>query len=285
MIHKNLKTLVDLCLVDSKVIDEQQVYVLKTPCRFVFSESMVTNLKDKYLPHEEIGGLLWAKPSITNGERVCSVEKVTYLRNVIEDKPRKDNLKKSGAYLADTNELHRELSNIFEQGYLPVKFHTHPTVDSNGIGSISKQMWQAETSNQDRIESKISFILGGARVLTPRVLIIGNEFKSSDIIIGIYDGGIAPVDIKRSIEKVQSQNIQIASDKMSEIEFSDQQKIVIAILLLVVIFVIIKYPKAGLGVLLVGGMAAQPLLSRTQHLGEANYYSKLDGGEARILIP
>jgi|ERR1043165_117922 hypothetical protein len=269
----------------STLIGKETVFILKTPCRFIVRDNIVAELKANYLPHEEIGGLLWAKPKQSNEEQIYEIERVSYLRNTIEDTRRTDGLNKSNAYLHDRNEIDHELSSIFTAGYLPIKFHTHPTKSSNNFGSLYEQLHQAETSQQDRRESKIPFTHKGDKILTPRALIIGNELKSSDIIIALYDGEIAPVEVKGSIEKVQRKNMELVSDSLRNVQFSQLESIILIVAAIVIVLLIIKYPKGGLALLVAAAAPTSLLLAKTNHLEAAECYAKLNEGEAKILIP
>ena len=280
-----IEKLMDSGFLVNKLVAEENLLHIKNPCQFVVSAEVIADVKDKYLPGEEIGGILWLLPKTTDGNRICSLERVTYIRNAIEDHPQTDGSNKSNAYLPDTKDLNSEICSVFESGYLPVKFHTHPTQNSNFLLSMHEQMQQAQTSEADRKESKRPFVHGSKKLLIPRALIIGNELKSGDIFFHIYGGEIAPLDLEKDIKKVQDENLKLFSEMFSELQISDTVKVLIAIVIIVLIIVAIRNPKAGISMLLIAAMATPLFLSKTDHLKSANYYNKLSSGEAKISIP
>ena len=76
---------------DTKIVEGDELLYLTTPCRFRVTEDIVSDLKKNYKADEEIGGVLWAKPTTKNGEIIYIIDKVSYIRNSIEDNPRNDN--------------------------------------------------------------------------------------------------------------------------------------------------------------------------------------------------
>ena len=70
---------------DTKIVDGDELLHLTTPCRFRVTENIVTDLKKNYKADEEISGVLWAKPTTKNGEIIHVIDKVSYIRNAIED--------------------------------------------------------------------------------------------------------------------------------------------------------------------------------------------------------
>lgn len=281
----NISDLIEAGVLKESVLKGDKVIILQTPCRFIFREEVVSNLQKSYLPNEEIGGLFWAKPRKEVGEGLFEITKVSYIRNAIEDKPRTDGLNRTNACLLDGDSLNSELALIFKEGFLPIKFHTHPIYSRERGLHFIEQLKQAETSKQDRIESKFSFIYDGQKILTPRALVIGSEVSSNDIIIGIYDGGVAPVEIKGSLERVQIKNLTLASESLCQIQLSEKEKLVFAIFIIIIIMAILKYPRAGLQVALLLGLVAPAFLSQTKHLDDVSYYAKLNAGQAKILLP
>ena len=267
------------------IIDSEEIYHLKTPCRFRIEEDIVSELKIQYCVDEEIGGILWAKPTIDKSENIFSVKKVTFIRNIIEDSPRADHRNKSNAYLPDNKILHDEIQKIIFQGFLPFKFHSHPVKGSGFLQTLMNANFVSETSDQDVFESSFFYNLGNEKLLIPRCLIVGNDISSKDIFIGLYNGFVAPKSFDESKKKVQEENLQKTSDLISTINPTDGQKIGLAIGAALLLFVIAKYPKYSLPVVL-GLTATIPLLlTNTQNLCNPHYFNKLSSGCADIFIP
>lgn len=270
---------------DTKTVDGNELLHLTTPCRFRIDETIVANLKSNYKSDEEIGGVFWAKPTIKDGEIIHIIDKVSYIRNTIEDNPRADHRNKSNAYLPDSKELNQILNDLFLQGYLPVKFHTHPVKGTNFLHSLTYPNLMTETSEQDKRESSLPHIIGDKKLLMPRGLIVGNDISSNDIFIGVYNGFIAPTEFEDSKKKIQQENFQKTADLVSSINLSDGQKIGLAIGAALLLFVIVKYPKHSLPVILGLGATLPLLMTNTNNIENPNYFNKLTFGGADIFIP
>jgi len=270
---------------DTKIVDGDELLHLATPCRFRVTENIVTDLKKNYKADEEIGGVLWAKPSTKDGEIIHIIDKVSYIRNAIEDNPRNDNRNKSNAYLPDSKQLNQTLNDLFLQGYLPVKFHTHPVKGTNFLNSLTYPNLMTETSEQDKRESSLPHIIGDKKLLMPRGLIVGNDISSSDIFIGVYNGFIAPTEFENSKKKIQQENFNKTADLVSTINLTDGQKVGLAIGAALLLFVIVKYPKHSLPVIIGLGATLPLLMTNTHNIDNPNYFNKLSFGSADIFIP
>ena len=270
---------------DTKIVEGDELLYLTTPCRFRVTEDIVSDLKKNYKADEEIGGVLWAKPTTKNGEIIYIIDKVSYIRNAIEDNPRNDNRNKSNAYLPDSKQLNQTLNDLFLQGYLPVKFHTHPVKGTNFLHSLTYTNLMTETSEQDNRESSQPHIIGDKKLLMPRGLIVGNDISNSDIFIGVYNGFIAPTEFENSKKKIQQENFQKTADLVSSINLSDGQKIGLAIGAALLLFVIVKYPKHSLPVIIGLGATLPLLMSNTHNIENPNYFNKISFGSADIFIP
>jgi hypothetical protein len=270
---------------DTKFVDGDELFHLTTPCRFRITENIISDLKKNYKTDEEIGGVLWAKPTTKDGEIIHIVDNVSYIRNAIEDNPRTDHRNKSNAYLPDSKELNQTLNDLFSQGYLPVKFHTHPVKGTSFLHSLTYPNLMTETSEQDKRESSLTHKIGNKNLLMPRGLIVGNDISSSDIFIGVYNGFIAPTEFENSKKKIQQENFQKTADLVSSINLSDGQKIGLAIGAALLLFVIVKYPKHSLPVIIGLGATLPLLMTNTHNINNPNYFNKLSFGSADIFIP
>jgi hypothetical protein len=270
---------------ETKIVDGYELLHLTTPCRFRVNENIVADLKSNYKADEEIGGVLWTKPTTKDGEIIHVIDNVSYIRNAIEDNPRSDHRNKSNAYLPDSKELNQTLNDLFLQGYLPVKFHTHPVKGTSFLHSLTYPNLMTETSEQDQRESSLPHIIGNKKILMPRGLIVGNDISSSDIFIGVYNGFIAPTEFENSKKKIQQENFQKTADLVSSINLSDGQKIGLAIGAALLLFVIVKYPKHSLPVIIGLGATLPLLVTNTHNIDNPNYFNKLSFGSADIFIP
>ncbi|MFA6923852.1 MAG: hypothetical protein WC223_06305 [Bacteroidales bacterium] len=268
-----------------KIENEQEIFHLKTPCRFRIKSDIVGRLKKSYLSNEEIGGVLWAKPTNNDNENLFLVDKVSFVRNAIEDNKRADDLNKSNAYLPDIVQLNQELNVVLTHGYLPLRFHTHPTKGIDFIDSISSENIQTETSKQDIVASSISCNIGTKKLLMPRGLIVGNKISRQDIFIGLYNGFIAPNNFEIAKKKIQEENFEKITKLFSNINFTKGQKIGLAFGGAILLYSIIKYPKYSLPVIFCLAATLPKLLTNTQNIDKPNYFNKLSFGNADIYIP
>lgn len=266
-------------------IDKKSFLTLTAPCRFTLKEDIVTLLKEKYLPNEEIGGILWGKPIVIDNEKVYMVEKISFIRNAIEDSQRKDHRDRSNAYLPDRSQFIEEFEKASSNGYIPIKFHSHPVKEKDFLLSLNKSLLNTETSKQDRIESDMPSLIGGQEFLLPRILIVGNDFSSADLFIGIYGGFIAPKEFESSKEKIKEENLDKLAKSISNVELSDNQKVGLAVGALLLLYVIGKYPKYSLPVIVALGIAASIFSTNTHHIERPNYFNRLLFGDADIFIP
>jgi hypothetical protein len=270
---------------DIKKVDGNEIFHLATPCRFRITENIVSNLKSSYKSDEEIGGVFWAKPTNKDGEIIHIIDKVSYIRNVIEDNPRNDNRNKSNAYLPDSNVLNQTLNDLFLQGYLPIKFHTHPVKGTNFLHSATYPNLKSDTSLQDKRESSFPCKIGFKKLLMPRGLIVGNDIAKNDIFIGVYNGFIAPLEFEDSKKRIQKENFQKTADLVSSINLSDGQKNGLAIGAALLLFVIAKNPKHSLPVIIGLGATLPLLMTNTHNIDNPNYFNKLSFGGADIFLP
>lgn len=283
--EKYLSKLQQSDFLQTKEINNENLFHITTPCVFRLEADMVQSLKKNYKSDEEIGGVLSAMPTMNNNEKVYLISKVCYVRNAIEDNPRKDGKNKSNAYLPDLTQLNNELSNIIKQGCLPIKFHTHPTDGYEYFQTIINQNYQTDTSDQDKRESESPINIAGQKLLMPRCLIVGNAISTSDIFIGVYGGFVAPVSFDTSKRKIMDENIKKTADYFSNLNLSNGQKIGLGIGAALLVFSLIKYPKYSLPVLFGLAATAPILLTNTQNIDRPEYFNRLTFGNADIYIP
>jgi hypothetical protein len=269
----------------TKQVENEELSHIATPCIFRIESEIVKSLKNNYISTEEIGGVLSAKPSLINNERIFIIESVSYVRNAIEDNPRTDGRNKTNAYCPDKTQLNQVLTSILKNNCLPIKFHTHPTKGKAYFESKINQIYQTDTSTQDKRESENFFNIGESKVLMPRCLIVGNSGLSSDIFIGIYGGFISPVGFEESKRKIINEKIKSAAYFLSDINLTKGQKIGLGIGAALTLFAIIKYPKYSLPVIAVLAIASHAAMLNTTTISRPEYFNKLSFGKAEIYIP
>lgn len=270
---------------DTKTVDDKEILHLATPCRFRIIETIVEDLKSNCKSDKEIGGILWSKATILEEEIIHVIDKVSYVRNAIDDNPRIDKRNSSNAYLPDRKEYNEILNELFSQGYLPVKFHTHPVHDTNFSFSSTYSNLMSETSEQDQYESLQPLKIGNQYLLMPRALIVNHAFLSNAIFIGVYNGFIAPKEFENSKKKIQEDNFNKIVALLSSVNLKDTEKFGLSIGAALLLYAIVKNPKFSLPVIF-GLSAIIPLLmTNTKNIDNPYYFNKLSYGSATIFIP
>lgn len=286
---KNMVTLItelkDTGYLEIKTVDGEEVYHLTTPCVFRISEDIVSDLKKNYKEDEETGGVLWAKPTNKNGDVIYLIEKVTYIRNAIEDNPRSDRRDKSNSYLPDLKQLNDTVCEVYKNKYLPIDFHTHPVKKEILYGFIKHPDLITETSMQDVKASYIPYNIENKKLLLPDALIVGSDITYDEIFIGFYNGFIAPTEFESSKKKIQKEHLRKTTDYVTSIKLTDLQKAGMLIGATLLIYVIAKHPKSSLTVLAGIGALLPILMTSTQNIKQPEYFNKLSYGSAEIFIP
>jgi Flp pilus assembly protein TadB len=106
-----------------------------------------------------------------------------------------------------------------------------------------------------------------------------------DIFIGFYDGFIASEGFEESKEKVQNENLERLIENFKDLKPSNNQILLILCFLIILMVVIVKYPKTALTMMVIGIAMLPTILMNTNHNKANNYYAKLAFGEASIHIP
>lgn len=264
--------------------DGETIYHIKSPCKFTFKEFIVNDLKEKYLPGEEIGGVIWVKPQKDENDNYNFVgDKITFIRNAIEDRPNKRNRTKRNSYLADREQKIKTLNEVFRANYLPIFFHTHPTKGGNFLNEFINFNYQRETSEQDRKVSERPLSIGNEKLLLPRGLVVGNDAIRDNLFIGVYNGFIAPKGFEQTKDKVVKENMDSAFKAASNIQLTDSEKFWTGMAILLLVIVIVRYRKYSLPIILGMGAMIPFMLENTDE--ESKYYSQSLSGDVIINIP
>lgn len=269
-------------------INNENIYSLNRPAKLIFDESITEVIRSNYKADEEIGGLLWVNPEHQESQLgiILRVEKVSFIRNAIEDKLRTDNRSKKDAYLFDQKEFIEEYSNCIKKGFIPLKFHTHPTDGIDLMEEWRHTMRNWETSQADINEAQL-FELAEAncKVILPRVLIVGHGNFIGEFFYGVYGGMISPNDFKESKEIVQKEHWENFFNKTKKIQFNDGDKALLLVGLAFLIFIVIRYRRTSIPILASLGLLAPFFLTNTDSIESAKYFSKTKRGKIEILIP
>jgi hypothetical protein len=269
----------------SKVKDGKEILHFTTPFDITVVSDITAELKSEYRKYEEKGGLMWARPISSQGKITYFIEKITWVRNAIEDTPNDKGYNKANCYQPDAVNFFAALDTIFKAGCFPLRFHTHPTEDVSEPYLIFHENYVNETSDGDRKSSETAYSFEGLQILTPRCLVVGNKSYSDELFIGFYDGGVAPKDFQSTKELTRREKIDEFGSTFSSIELTPNQKIAAGVLIVGLILVGIRYRKTVapimLGTLAIGGA----MLTRQEKDKTPKYYCMLSDGEVTIHFP
>lgn len=128
----------------------QPTYVLHPPFRIPILPSVVRRLQEAYDPRKEIGGVLAARPAISQGVRELVVTRVYIVPNA-SDHPER-------AYRPAPDERQRAVSKCLlgtSEGmrYIPIEFHSHPSERDDMAEapySFLREYFNLQTSEADR---------------------------------------------------------------------------------------------------------------------------------------
>ena len=185
----------------------KKVYTLNTPLKLKFSINAVEKIRKNYHSKLEGGGIMIAKPSLKNGDKILEVKEVIFLKNLSSTPERSFQFNKS-----DILKVWKEKSESDKEYYVPIHFHSHPQIDLEkvaGIGNITASLAPLTASERDQETSLgLDIEMNGFDFLVPSALIVKSEIVASEIIIGFYGGGVTPTDFKEYMAKVTGQTME-----------------------------------------------------------------------------
>ncbi|MCG3167149.1 MAG: hypothetical protein POELPBGB_02933 [Bacteroidia bacterium] len=269
----------------AKIKGENDILHFTTPFDITIISDITSELKNEYRKYEEKGGLMWARPSSSHGRIKYIVEKITWVRNAIEDTPNDEGLNKSNCYRPDAIKFFEALDTIFKAGCFPLRFHTHPTEDVSEPYLIFHENFVNETSGGDRKSSETPYSFEEIQILTPRCLVVGNKSYSDELFIGFYDGGVAPKDFKSTKDLTRKEKIDEFGSAFSSLKLTPNQKIAAGIVFVGLILVGIRYRKAIVPVMLGTLAMGSTILTRQEKNETPKYYCMLSDGEVTIHFP
>jgi len=257
-------------------IEGEQVLHLQTPCEINLTESASKTLRDNYDPGCEKGGFLAAYPIKKNDKTVLIIKEIINLTNVSDDPKH--------SYLPDSAELGNGLRRAFKEHFLPIRFHTHPTEDETPIMEIFNYLYQADTSEQDRLVSNTLTLVVNKQLLLPRCLMLSTGKSNQRMFIGFYNGLIAPIEF----EMHKKDNIKKAMDyilnDVSEWARKGDNKWWLTGGGVLLALLIIRYNKYAIPLILML-VAMLPMFINDQH-GRPKYFAQLTKArEVTIDIP
>lgn len=268
----------------SKINDNgEQIFHIKAPCQFIFKEEILNKLREKYLSDEEIGGIIWVQPKKIDEENKFIGDKITFIRNAIEDKPRQDGRNRKNAYLADRDVFNQTLKEVFNANYLPIGFHTHPTKGKDFLSEFLRFNRTRETSNQDKKVSDYPIKIGAEKLLLPQALVVGNDKIGDNLFLGIYNGFIAPKGFEERRKEVVKENMKKVMDKASSIELTSNQKIFGALAIIFLLIMLYRFRKYSFPAIVTLAATASTQLENTSK--NSKYYNQSFTGDAIIDIP
>lgn len=258
----------------------QQYYHLKTPCKIILTDVVTKQLKDKYDPKFEKGGILVATPTKIENETILTIQKILFLKNVSK--------KPASSYRPDNSELESALKQTLEatdNKTFPIRFHTHPTHSDNPPYEFFNYIYQSNTSEQDQIVSDTPYPVQNTNIdlLLPRSLILcSNEFANT-MFIGFYNGLISPIEFGTYRQQELQKSIDEILDQISEWAKKDNNILILFGGAIVLAVLIIKFNRFAIPLILLL-VAMMPTFVNLQY-DKPKYYAQVTSGHVTIEIP
>lgn len=171
--------------IKSKILNEiSNGYVLKTPLKITVTPAVIAELKSKYLPNGETGGLLWLRAT---SENTAEIDNITFLPNL------------SGlatAYSTSTVLFNNTVKTILASNYLPVVFHSHPTNLGLNLYDSRKENFYLRSSPADRRLSKDT-IIDSVPLFMPEMIFVKDERYKNGFALAAYGGNVLPAGFSR----------------------------------------------------------------------------------------
>jgi len=270
----------------SVVQEDAEVLHISTPSYILFTQPVMALLRAAYLPDEEIGGLLWARPTKRTADVYYEIDTVSFIRNAIDDTSRTDGRTKKNAYLVDTREYRAAYQECVAAKCIPFSFHTHPTHGDSSYEELQRTMNNWETSEQDiRASAQYEWASDGIRVHLPRVLIVGHDSLPGNFLIGIYGGMVAPTSLEPSKNVVMRQNMDSILTSLLNVKLTPGQKILAGTGVACLLALAIKYRKSSGPIIMSLLILAPAFLNDTDWIENPPYYCKTSANEGKIYIP
>jgi len=252
---------------------------LKTPCEVNITKKAVKQLRDNYDPKFEKGGVLVAKPEKIKGVTRLTIDRIIFLKNVVQDPER--------SYLPDGKELEQALRDTIyadNDNSLPIRFHTHPTHSENPMMEIINYLYQCNTSQQDQLVSDFPMNIGDLKVLMPRSLILCNAAMPGSMFIGFYNGLIAPIEFAQHRSKKIKEAMDSIMESVTEWAKEGNNKWWLIGGGAAVVLLLFTNPKVVVGLLFIIAVLG-PMFVNHSH-DNPEYFANLSGKtEVTILFP
>lgn len=159
-------------------------YVLKKPIIITVTKEVINQLKAKYLPNGETGGLFWLRAT---SKTTSVIDNITFLPNL------------SGlatGYSTSTALFNATVNTILASNYLPVVFHSHPTNLGLSLYDSRKQNFYLRASAADRRLSKDT-ITNSVPLYMPEIIFVKDERYADGYAMAAYGGNILPTGFSR----------------------------------------------------------------------------------------
>lgn len=159
-------------------------YVLNKPLTITVTKEVINQLKAKYLPNGETGGLFWLRAT---SKTTAVIDNITFLPNL------------SGlatGYSTSTALFNATVNTILAANYLPVVFHTHPVSLGLSLYDSRKQNFYLRASAADRRLSKDT-ITDSVPLYMPEIIFVKDERYEDGYAMAAYGGNILPNGFSR----------------------------------------------------------------------------------------
>jgi hypothetical protein len=154
---------------------------LNPPVEIILRASVLKTIKQNYLPDGESGGLLWLKPYRDNTSLI--IDNISVVPNISQS---------NSTYLPQPVLLANAYQSIFESGYMPMFYHTHPTTLGHSLYDHKRPNFYLKSSVPDRQAARNPVQFKDIQILLPEGIAVGGDNYEGGIDIVFYEGGILP---------------------------------------------------------------------------------------------
>lgn len=269
----------------------QGVYVLQTPLIIKFSEKTSEEMLGRYDPNYEIGGVILAEPTILNGNRVLSVSRIVFLEN-ISTTPQKQFSRPN--IRSDIQAIWETQSKRDQRLYIPIFFHSHPTVRLDDVDSLNDLIYSVmplKTSEADQSFSlSVEISMNNIKFRVPNALIVHSEIGEQKTLIGFYGGGITPLDFGKYLLRLTGKTIKELWESLQGwIEEDPRRMLILLILGGLGVMPILLFPKQAIPlylVLIIILLGSQIIPISAQEVdGLPNYFAAVKSEGTMVRIP
>lgn len=251
---------------------EEYCHRLKPELKFKVQEELVMELEKSDIVRFEKGGY-FAFKHVKN--QTFLAEDIFWIEN--------RSLNPENAYAINT-QLHRDIEKeILESGRFPIRFHTHPVFDEDVLGEYVRSHGNLNTSIPDQYHSYQFHRYGDYKLILPEMMVLKTSSMESSVFICMYNGLVAPICLTDYKANVIEEKVDHLFEWGQKALKSRENQAITALVVLVLLFLIFRYPKTMFPILIGASVSAPRMIYQTKE--DEAYFVSTDGKEVSISIP